>query len=365
MSISKIDLSLGMNSQISNMLISNSSATAITFGNFINPTSAVQKLLVENITYSNSIIDEAIDLFNTHNIISTATVNVVFNNFVFSEVSFTNKGNIFNFKHILPSPIMTSNSSFTNLTSSIIYIDSSGSGSTGLVTKTNFVNCIFNNINGKYSSLINTKNKAILEFTNSTFTNIYTYEEGAVLYAGFEKTLVIFTNWMFQNNSAVQGTIFVIESESFVNWTNCTFVNNFSITSTIFMTSLNGYFELYNSIIYNNFASNNPVGEILDSANLWTMSNIAINNNQALTITTINSEFNTRWNYLWFVPFNFINYVNTNKLLNININTINPSLIQLILSSLSIQDNSKIYDQNVLFNIFIWLKILLKSEYWN
>ena len=349
-----------MNSQISNMLISNSSATAITFGNFINPTSAVQTLLVENITYSNSIIDEAIDLFNTHNIISTATVNVVFNNFVFSEVSFTNKGNIFNFKHILPSPIMTSNSSFTNLASSIIYIDSSGSGSTGLVTKTNFVNCIFNNINGKYSSLINTKNKAILEFTNSTFTNIYTYEEGAVLYAGFERTLVIFTNWMFQNNSAVQGTIFVIESESFVNWTNCTFVNNFSITSTIFMTSLNGYFELYNSSIYNNFASNNPVGEILDSANMWTMSNVAIYSNQALTITAINSEFSTRWNYLWFVPSNFINYISTNKLLNIN--TIDPSLIQLILSSLSIQGNSKIYDQNVLFNIFIWLKTLLQSE---
>ena len=85
---------------------------------------------------------------------------------------------------------------------------------------------------------------------------IYIYEEGAVLYAGFEKTLVSFTNWVFQNNSAVQGTIFVIESESFVNWTNCTFINNFSITSTIFMTSLNGYFEFYNSSIYNNYATN-------------------------------------------------------------------------------------------------------------
>ena len=132
---------------------------------------------------------------------------------------------------------------------------------------------------------------------------------------------------------------------------NCTFTNNFSITSTIFMTTLNGYFELYNSSIYNNFATNNPVGEILDSANLWIMSNVVIYSNQALTISVINSELNTRWNYLWFVPSNFINYINANKLLNIN--TIDPSLIQLILSSLSIQNNSKIYDQDVLFNIFI------------
>ena len=117
------------------------------------------------------------------------------------------------------------------------------------------------------------------------------------------------------------------------------------------MTSLNGYFELYNSSIYNNFAANNPVGEIIDSANLWIMSNVAINNNQALTISAINSELDTKWNYLWFVPSDFINYINANKLLSIN--TIDPSLIQLILSSLSIQDNSKINDQNVLFNIFI------------
>ena len=74
LSISKIDLSLDMNSQISNMLISNSSATAIIFGNFINSTSAVQTLLVENITYSNSTIVEVIDFINTENIISMVSV---------------------------------------------------------------------------------------------------------------------------------------------------------------------------------------------------------------------------------------------------------------------------------------------------
>ena len=152
-----------------------------------------------------------------------------------------------------------------------------------------------------------------------------------------------FTNWVFQNNSAVKGTIFVIESESFLNWTNCTFVNNFGITSTIFMTSLNGYFKLYNSSINNNFATNNPVGEIFNSVNLWTMNNVSIYNNQAFTVTTINSEFNTRWSYLWFVPSNFINYINTNNLLITSI--LDISLVQLILSSLSIQDNSNIKNQ--------------------
>ena len=349
--INKIDLSLRMDSQISNMQISNSSAVAIQFGNFINPTVAVQVMLIENITYSNSIISTSIDLINTENIVTSASVNMTFNNLKFDGIQFNSKGNMLALKHKMAMPVTISNSNFTNLESTVIFADSSGSETIGLIMQTNFVNCIFNNINGKYSSLINTNNKAVLEFKSSIFTNIYTYEEGAVLYAGFEKTSVSFANWVFQNNSAVQGTIFVIESESFINWKNCTFTNNFSITSTIFMTTLNGYFELYNSSIYNNFATNNPVGEILDSANLWTMNNVVIYSNQALTISVINSELNTRWNYLWFVPSNFINYINANKLLNIN--TINPSLIQLILSSLSIQNNSKIYDQDVLFNIFI------------
>ena len=361
--INKIDLSLGMDSQISNMQISNSSAVAIQFGNFINPTIAVQTMLVENITYSNSTISTSIDLINTENIVTSASVNMVFNNLKFDGIQFSSKGNMLALKHKMVMPVTINNSSFLNLESAVINEDSSGSRAIGLIMQTKFLNCIFNKINGKYSSLINTNNEAVLEFTNSTFTNIYTYEEGAVLYAGFEKTSVSFTNWVFQNNSAVQGTIFVIESESFVKWTNCTFVNNFSITNTIFITSLNGYFEFYNSSIYNNYAINNPVGEILDSANLWILSSVAVYGNQALTVSDISTEFIIKWNYLWFVTSNFISYANTNNLLIAS--TLNASLVQLILSSLSIQVGSSIKNQDILFNIFLSALSISNSQLLN
>ena len=174
---------------------------------------------------------------------------------------------------------------------------------------------------------------------------------------------VLFTDWIFKNNSAVQGTIFVIESESFVKCINWTFMNNFGITNifvfiyflifkiTLVMTVLNGYFEFYNSSIYNNYAVSNPVGELLDSANLWIMSNVTIYNNQALTINAINSEFNTKWDILWFVPANFINYVNNSK--NVFSIVINTSLIQLILSSLTIQNSSVISNEEIFFDCFI------------
>ena len=252
--ISKYDLSFGQNSAISNVNIINSTAPLIRFGNFINPVTSSVNILLENITYTESIISSSISFISTENIISSANVNMIFNNLKFNKIQFTNKGYLLSLVHKMTLPIIVSNSSFTNLSSAIIYADSTGSDATGLTMQTKFVNCVFDQINGKFSSLLSTNNGAVLEFTNSIFTNIYTYEEGAVLYAGFEKTSVSFTSWVFQNNSAVQGTIFVIESESFVKWTNCTLVNNFSITNTIFMSSLNGYFEFYNSNIYNNYA---------------------------------------------------------------------------------------------------------------
>ena len=87
------------------MQISNSSATAIIFGNFINSTSNVRTLLVENITYSNSVIDPVIDLINTQNIVSNANVNVIFNNLKFYGIRFTTKGNLLALMHKMTSPI--------------------------------------------------------------------------------------------------------------------------------------------------------------------------------------------------------------------------------------------------------------------
>ena len=126
---------------------------------------------------------------------------------------------------------------------------------------------------------------------------------------------------------------------------------------------MNGYFEFYNSSIYNNYAINNPVGEILDSANLWILSSVAVYGNQALTVSDISTEFIIKWNYLWFVTSNFISYANTNNLLIAS--TLNASLVQLILSSLSIQVGSSIKNQDILFNIFLSALSISNSQLLN
>ena len=363
LNIDKIDISVGLSSAISNINVTNSSSTLIKFGNFINPTSTTPNVLVENINYLDSEISTSINLIDTENIFTNGIVNIIFNRLNFRMIRFINNGNLFSLKHNMPQSILISNSTFINLTSTLITVDSSGSNNVALITNSIFRNWIFDQINDEYSSLINVNNKAVLEITDSSFSNIYTYEEGAVLYAGFEKTNVSLSNWIFQNISAVQGTIFLIESESLVKWTNCTFYNNFGITSTIFQTSLNGYFHFYNSSISQNYAINNQVGEMLDSINLSIMSNVSIYNNEAMSINDITSEFISKWNRLCFVPNVLAQYIiNNNKLI---VSSFKTSIIQLIVSSLSIQNNSRISNQTALFNIFLSQLTISNSDIFN
>ena len=360
--VTGINLIWKLNSVISNIQVSNSSTSLVDFGSFTNPSTNLVRILIENITFTNSYISTSMDFINTESIITTSTLMVTLNNLNFNGIRFAKFGNLLSLKHKLASPVVLSNSTFTNLTSSLLTIESPGELTTGLFTYVQISNWKFDQINDQYSSLLTINNKALVEVSFSNFTNIYTYEEAAILYAGFEKSSISFSYWLFLNNSAAEGTIFVIESESVVKWSNCTFTQNFGITGTIFKTSTNGYFQFENSTITENYAINNPVGELLDGANLWVINNSFISFNQVMSIDIIKSEFNSKWYLLWFVPQDFILYMNKNNLLVSS--KFDIPLVQLILSSLTI-DSSIVSNEGILFNIFLSTLMISNSQVLN
>ena len=355
-----IDLNSTQDSIISDVSITNSEVSIIKFGSTVNKPPASKNIIIQNINYLNSNIQASRSLIDTSNIKSNESVSFAFINIIFSNVSFVTIGNLFLLKHHIPVSISIINSSFTNLTSSVITVDSLGSENISLNTKISFDNWTFSNINTKFGSMINTENNAVVTIKNSKFTNIFTYEEAAILYAGFQKTSVSFTNCIFQNNSAVQGTLFVIQSESVVVCTNWTIINNFGVTNAIVETSTNGYFMFYNSVFSENYAINYPFGELLDGANLWIISNSSILNNEALSVDSVKYELTTRWYKLCFVSGLFSQYILTNNILVSS--NYRLALIQLILSSLSIQDGSTISNQNILFNILMSSLIFSDSK---
>lgn len=63
--------------------------------------------------------------------------------------------------------------------------------------------------------MITVSSAASAEFSNCTFTNMETMAEGAVMTAE-EKSVVKISQSTFTNNSAVEGSVFKINTESLI-----------------------------------------------------------------------------------------------------------------------------------------------------
>jgi hypothetical protein len=189
---------------------------------------------------------------------------ILFYQLTFDNIEFETKGNLLLLEQQISNTLVISNSKFTNLKSARITIEASNKNDISLKTKVRIVNSVFDSVDGVYNSLINTYQGADLQVQNCTFTNISKYEKGAVLNAGYQKGTVEFTDVVFQNNSASEGALFVIESESKVECHNCSISNNFAVTAAIASTMSGGYFEFYDSQIYNNYAIANPIALITE-----------------------------------------------------------------------------------------------------
>ena len=101
-----------------------------------------------------------------------------------------------------------------------MHLESTNKQNTNLLTIVSIKNSIFDSIDDQHSSLIIVNQGGILNVTNSSFTNIYTFEEGAIVFAGTSATEVNFENVIFMNNSAVTGTLFHIDTDSVVRCYN-------------------------------------------------------------------------------------------------------------------------------------------------
>ena len=69
-------------------------------------------------------------------------------------------------------------------------------------------------------------------------------------------------------NAAAEGGLFCSKDHSKVSCSNCSISHNFAVNGGIFVADTDGFFELINSTLENNQAITIIIGEILDSAGL-------------------------------------------------------------------------------------------------
>ena len=139
------------------------------------------------------------------------------NNWKFSNITFLKKGNMILMQQQLLNRLVLQNSLFENIESGTIYIESANKQNTVLKTNVLMSNITFRNINDNDVSLIEIAEGGQLEITDSSFTAVSCFEEGGILFAGFQRTQTIIRNSNFTENASVQGGV-IFGKRSFVTF---------------------------------------------------------------------------------------------------------------------------------------------------
>lgn len=90
----------------------------------------------------------------------------------FENLTFSQGGNLFNFRHLLPSPVVIANSTFLNLVGASIYSKSYTTNIPGLYTMLVLSNITVDNLDMMYGSFITLETGSILTIVDSTFSNV-------------------------------------------------------------------------------------------------------------------------------------------------------------------------------------------------
>ena len=347
-SIPHLNLEGDLNSTIKDVIFSNSTISFMDVNNIANNPTISYYFNVINLTLTDLTNSIPKNLIQFHEFSFHINLVFTFQNSKFTNIHFDYNGRLFLLKQRLLTPVIISNSTFENLTSAIINLDPFEVHDDSIVAIINLEDCTFNNINSAFDSFIVGHEVGYIYIDRWSFTNMYSYESGAIFYGKLDEVHVFAKNSIFKNNTAVQGSIFIFEEFAEVIITNWTFENNFALQSGIGDVRSSSVLEFINCTIKNNFAIANPISVIYEGYSILTFNNCLISNNIALTKEQVLAEFNKQWSKLWFVPSLFKNYVNSN--LGVLSFSFSEVALNPVYSSLKIVNKTIINDQHSLIS---------------
>jgi hypothetical protein len=233
----------------------------------VNTPPVAKTFKFQNILFQDLYLEDQIDLINTEEFKYDYDVKIEYDNLTFINVHYVGSGNLMNLQHHLSQQVIIKNSHFSNITSGI-QIGSPATQSTSLLTQVLIINSSFSAFSSPLTSFISAYKGSIVEIFNCSFSDMHNLAQGAVVFAGSVEAEVKIFDSTFENNTAIEGSVFNIESKSVILCYNCTLRNNFALISGVVRVINDGYFEFYESQIYQNYAQNNPISLLFNSGNL-------------------------------------------------------------------------------------------------
>ena len=215
-SIAGISLDTDTNSSISEVTVTESNIALLQLGSVSEETSQYVSLTLSNIAYTDSQFEVSTSLIDLQAGETDQDFTILGENIMFENLGFTLGGNLINFQSQMANQAVLSNVAISNITNGNIYVDAFNPQNRDLPSKLRFSNMTVDQVNVQYSSLILVNEGAELEIWESLFENIYCYEEGAIIFAGFQASQTSIHGSTFNSNTAIQGALFNIENESVI-----------------------------------------------------------------------------------------------------------------------------------------------------
>lgn len=169
--VTAIDISMGKPSAIQGIKITNSTTGFLKIIGLYNTYKSGSMLAVQNITFSDSIINYDIDLISITTVMTTSNYVIAFIGLTFQNIEFLQGGNLFKLQQITSQPISIVNSKFTNLKGSRISVESFADLSP-LKTLVVISNATVSDINMLYGSFLTINTGAYVTIASSSFSNI-------------------------------------------------------------------------------------------------------------------------------------------------------------------------------------------------
>jgi len=278
---------------IQNVVVSSTNIGFFHLDSIKNTAATTKVLELNNIQFESCEYEKSANLLNIEKILTTEDFYIQISEASFVDLNFEFGGNMIHMNAHMPKGLHVIDTVVRNVTSGSFLVESSNT-QYSVPTLMILNNLTTEAVEVEYDSLIQIYDRAQLQIWDSELSNINCFEEGAVLFAGSESTQTTIYNTVIQNNAALQGGVFDIESKSIVTLHNCTLKNNFAIEGGVVWARSEGYFEFYNTTITENYALSLSVGEIFDSVIESTLNNCVLNNNEVISNEEFLSEINSR-----------------------------------------------------------------------
>ena len=348
---------------INDIVVETSGVGFLKFNSISGSISTQLNFNMTNIEYRNWYLETSKDLILFDNVESQEDFNFTIDGLGFNNMTFLKQSNLLFLKQQLLNQLVFKNSNFEDIESGVISIESANKQTLQYETKIKFENTTFTNIAAKYGSLILINEGGNLEISESTFSDVYSFEKGAVLFAGFQRTTTTVYNSDFSNCTSLQGGVFNLESEGLLRMHDSRISRNFAVISGVFQASDSGYYELFNCTIFENYALSSSVSQVFDVANIPVIDSSIIYDNPVLSINQLEEELTGTWNYLCFIKDDFKQFlINNPDQYKI---TASKRLFQLISANLQFRNGTTIYNEGAIIDSFISTLILSDSQFYN